>query len=771
MFLTDNPIGAPDLSKIPSLSFIPAHGFAVFVADGDPEQGANHVDFSLAPEKGMIGLSLADLTLVDCIVYGPQTTDISQGRSPNGANTTAFFSTPTPGSPNPAPFVPGGTQIVLSEVLANNINIEELDGSTPDWIEIYNPATNSVDLADMSISDTAANARRFVFPSGSVVGARAYYVVRCDPDLPVSRTNTGFGIKATGGAVFLFDKLTNSGSLLSSVSYGIQAPDFSIGTTNGGTNWFLMIPTPRAANNFASLGNPALVKVNEWMPVPASGDDWFELYNLNNQPVAVGGLWLTDDLGTPKKSQIPPLSFLGIGLYGFQRFWADNNVPAGADHTNFRLNNGGESVGLSTFDGAIIDGVTFGALPAGVSQGRLPDGTAGIVNFPTSATPGESNFLPLDDVVINEAFTHTDDPFEDAIELYNLSASAVNIGGWYLSDAKHTPKKFRIPNNTMIDAHGFKVFYEYQFNPVPGTATSFSLNSAKGDELYLSAATSLGDLTGYRSQVKFGAAENGVSFGRYQTSVGLEFVAMSLHTFGADGADNITEFRSGTGTNNTYPKVGPIVVSEIMYHPPDVNGNDDVLDEFIELHNISANEVALSHPNYPSNTWRLRDAVSFDFPVGVTMAPGAYLLVVSFDPIANPLALGSFRSYYNLDNSLPIYGPYSGKLDNGSDKVELYKPDAPQQPPDPDAGYVPYVLVDRVVYSDTAPWPTAADGSGMSLQRVTDSDFGNDPVNWTAATPTPGPAAQHRRPRPRRHARPMGNRSWLESRRRIGRRW
>ena len=47
----------------------------------------------------------------------------------------------------------------------------------------------------------------------------------------------------------------------------------------------------------------------------------------------------------------------------------------------------------------------------------------------------------------------------------------------------------------------------------------------------------------------------------------------------------------------------------------------------------------------------------------------------------------------------------------------------------------------RVRYADAAPWPTEADGSGFSLQRLADNEFANDPANWVAATPTPGPQA------------------------------
>ena len=59
----------------------------------------------------------------------------------------------------------------------------------------------------------------------------------------------------------------------------------------------------------------------------------------------------------------------------------------------------------------------------------------------------------------------------------------------------------------------------------------------------------------------------------------------------------------------------------------------------------------------------------------------------------------------------------------------------------PDAGFVPYVLVDKVDYTDAAPWPSGAvDGGGLSLQRQGNSSYGNEPLNWRASTPTPGAA-------------------------------
>jgi hypothetical protein len=165
-----------------------------------------------------------------------------------------------------------------------------------------------------------------------------------------------------------------------------------------------------------------------------------------------------------------------------------------------------------------------------------------------------------------------------------------------------------------------------------------------------------------------------------------------------------------------------------------VGTNDNTLDEFIELKNMSGSAAPLYDPAFTTNTWRFRDAVDFDFPPGVILPVGGRLLVVSFDPVLNPIQLSTFRSKYGVDATVPIYGPYTGRLANSDDKVELYWPDSP------DAGSVPYVLADRVHYFDVAPWTPFADGTGGSLQRVSLTGFGNDPTNWIAALPNFGGA-------------------------------
>ncbi|HTG43133.1 MAG TPA: lamin tail domain-containing protein, partial [Verrucomicrobiae bacterium] len=527
--------------------------------------------------------------------------------------------------------------------------------------------------------------------------------------------------------------------VLSSVIYGLQPPDWTLGRVpDGGANWSLTIPSLGSANVPASLGDPNGLKINEWLADPASGEDWFEVYNPNAQPVNLSGLRLTDDLNNRTKFQIAPLSFIGAGVDAFQRFDADNLITLGAEHVNFKLGASGEALGISTAGGLLINGISFGPQVVGVSEGRLPDGSANIIPFPGTGSPGRGNFLPLEDIVINEILAHTDLPLEDAVELHNRSGDDVDISGWFLSDSQNNLRKFQIPANTVIRAGSFTVLYEVQFNG-DDLGEAFSFSSAKGDEVYLSQAVGQ-NLTGYRAVASFGASQNGVSLGRYVTSVGVDFTAMSSRTFGSDNPLTVQSFRSGTGRINAYPQVGPVVISEIMYH----HASDDDGLEFIELQNIATTNVSLFDPAHPENTWRLRKGVDLDFPPGTVIPAGQFLVLVSFDPLANPAALALFRAAYGPNAVL--LGPYSGKLDNAGELIELLRPDAPQTIPGPDFGLVPYLVVDHVAYDDQAPWPLSPDGEGDSLHRLIASEYGNDPVNWIGTAPDPGSGAASSNP-------------------------
>ena len=100
LYLTDNPVTQPDKYPLGSLSFIAGKGFAVLKADNSNQPG--HVDFRLSADNEMIGLFDTGLKQIDKVRYGPQTSDVSYGRAPNGGDDFEFFELPTPGAANPS---------------------------------------------------------------------------------------------------------------------------------------------------------------------------------------------------------------------------------------------------------------------------------------------------------------------------------------------------------------------------------------------------------------------------------------------------------------------------------------------------------------------------------------------------------------------------------------------------------------------------------------------------------------------------------------------
>lgn len=619
--------------------------------------------------------------------------------------------------------------VVLNEVMANNTAAVANGTGFPDYVELLNLSNQPEPIGGWSLTDDPLLPRKFVFPDLTLPpGGRL--IVWCAVQATGTGLYAGFGLGAAGDRVQLYG--VQGGSPLDEVVFGLQAEDLSLGRFPDGTGtWVLNHPTPLAANEEQPLSDTPLVLINEWMARPATGEDWLELYNADELPVALGGWVLTDQAGIPPANRpIPSLSFLGA--LGFVQLFASDLAGPDANHLDFKLSAGGETLTLYGSDRTtVIDRITFGSQLDQTSQGRVPDGGDTLSFFSgTTPSPGAPNQHNDIRVVINEVLSHTDPPLEDAIELHNPTAEPADISHWWLSDSISEPRKYRLPAETVIPPGGFAVFYDIQFGR---GANGFSLNSYQGDRVVLSAGGPDGELTGPQTTVRFGALKNGTSIGRVITSAGVDFVPLQERTFGVDQPTSLPHFRQGTGRSNAPARIGPVVVNEIHYHPADSRAED----EFIELYNPTSGTILLFDSESPTNAWRFRNGITFDFPLNVSVPSRGFLLLVAFDPSqGGPLA--EFRTRFAVPADVPILGPFTGRLSDTGETIELQHPDIPEGPDSPDAGFVPYELLERIDYAAGAPWPASSPGG--SLQRKDAAAYGNEPLNWFAASPTPGRA-------------------------------
>jgi spore coat protein CotH len=108
-------------------------------------------------------------------------------------------------------------------------------------------------------------------------------------------------------------------------------------------------------------------------------EDWIELYNNTSQTIALGESFLSDNIANPYKWQFPTDAI--ILPNGFYTVWADEDKFQLGTHTNFKLNDTNNFVGLVFNNGSsFTDSITTPILFPNQAYGRMPNGI-GIWSF------------------------------------------------------------------------------------------------------------------------------------------------------------------------------------------------------------------------------------------------------------------------------------------------------------------------------------------------------------------------------------------------------
>jgi len=246
--------------------------FLVLYADSGVAGTGLHLGFGLKDEGGGVYLYDKAGVLVDSVPYGLQLPDLSIGRI--GPLGEWGLTLPSFGQANVARSLGDPRAVRLNEWLAGN---EVLFNS--DFIELYNPQTDPVDVGDMVLTDSP-----MLQPCGrklgplSFIAGQGYSVLWADDSNEPG--HLGFRLSVDGGIIALFDAQAKA---IDKIVYSPQTTDFSEGRVPDGAASFAILPLPTPG-----LSNPqvketatttvALVeeKANKRVLVPtaAISDDW-----------------------------------------------------------------------------------------------------------------------------------------------------------------------------------------------------------------------------------------------------------------------------------------------------------------------------------------------------------------------------------------------------------------------------------------------------------------------------------------------------------------
>lgn len=153
-----------------------------------------------------------------------------------------------------------GSALVLSEFLAKNeAGLKDEDGDASDWIEIYNPGTNTVSLLNWSLTDTKSRLDKWVFPNTNLIGGGFMVVFASEKDrrLPGAPLHTNFKLSDTGEYLALVESNRTTVATeyapkfptqFKDVSYGLGMEVTSLPLITNGSPVRLLVPVSGTAS-------------------------------------------------------------------------------------------------------------------------------------------------------------------------------------------------------------------------------------------------------------------------------------------------------------------------------------------------------------------------------------------------------------------------------------------------------------------------------------------------------------------------------------------
>jgi hypothetical protein len=204
------------------------------------------------------------------------------------------LTTPTPDAANTAAQTGSTATLSINEWLAN------APPGLPDWLELYNPASQPVALRGISLATTSAvhqvTSLSFIAPNG-------FAQLFADEELGVDHLD--FKLPAAGGSITLYD---NTATEVNRVNYTNAVEGLARGRLPDGTATFANFPgsaSPGASNYVNAYSGPMLNEVlaRNQTAVTNAGRvaDFVELFNGGASAFSLGGMSLSVNSQQPGK--------------------------------------------------------------------------------------------------------------------------------------------------------------------------------------------------------------------------------------------------------------------------------------------------------------------------------------------------------------------------------------------------------------------------------------------------------------------------------------
>ncbi len=245
--LSDDP-AVPQRWVFPEISIAPQSYLLVWASGKDRRAGELHANFGLSQTGESLAIYDTSGVVLDAVTFGSQQNDISMARVSTSA-AFQFTTTPTPGATNvvtePENLPP---QIVINEFMASNgATIDDEDGESSDWLELFNAGTDTVQLAGLALTDDKNEPGLWPLPDLALEPESYLLIWASGKNRRAAELHTNFRLAGGGEFVGLY---TADGWLVDGKDFGAQSRDIALARIPDGAGAFERTadPTPGATN-------------------------------------------------------------------------------------------------------------------------------------------------------------------------------------------------------------------------------------------------------------------------------------------------------------------------------------------------------------------------------------------------------------------------------------------------------------------------------------------------------------------------------------------
>ncbi|MDB4506600.1 lamin tail domain-containing protein [Akkermansiaceae bacterium] len=401
--------------------------------------------------------------------------ELAAGTDPNSDASSPTLAIAPPCYPA-LPLVKRDSVVVFNEIHYHPAG----DDSSLEYIELYNQMSVDVDLSNWKITGDV----EFDFPEGTVLSTGGYLVIAQDPG--ALATATGYGdalgpftglLSNSGGQLRLY----NNNRSFRTLQGGVGSPGEIRNDLEGRRVMDEITFTDVAPWQVGPDGSGSTLAKRDPVTGTANPSHWASSVPFNGTPGSINATALKPSLGFNELSAaLDPNFRVELVNYGTTSISLDGMIVVSSSplHADYVFSGGTLAVGSYLS----VDAATLGFTPEDNNRlllygpGRLAfidavrvddrslardfDGTGRWLH-PDVETFGATNSFDIEDaIVINEIFYHgypEQEPFaereEEWLELYNRSASSVDLTGWKIDGGI----SFDFPFGTTLPAGGYLV--------------------------------------------------------------------------------------------------------------------------------------------------------------------------------------------------------------------------------------------------------------------------------------------------------------------------